>query len=502
MVLIVGMIILGLVTFPNYFCLRLYNEDFQYIREVVDSYTNGKFFHPVWKEVQHCSLSVYLSAIPFYILFDNVGLLIYQWLMFGVSAWGLYLYARSILPIGAVWPLIHFFGMWGLYSALSGCIYLEVIGPLMLPYIFYAFHRRKWLLFGFTYSFLVLSKENYAIWSLFILVGMGLIYRRDLTSAHRKALLSAAGGNLLYNALLFLFIMPYLQSQVEEPMSRFELLYRHLWASDSPFNPTKYPQTWLEKIRNIILNWRYLWAFLWTENCTDFYNSPCFYTRGIKSELHLAVLLSGGWTFFTNIPFLLILLPIYGYKLLSAEVQMWGTIGHYSIEFAVTLPLSLIWFMKRVSPQRIWIIGLAGSILAHFTNFLLMHQRFSIWYVPEATQWYCPEHYCDLSAYREVKEMAARVPSGFPIYVQPRLMPYFNISKISIDVPKDSSQTFMFIVKTDPYSPSIDSVKTLLKSNEWQIYEEKTYVLILQKKGALVQMENQPQGRGSYNIKQ
>ena len=128
-----GMTILGLVSFVDYFCARIYNKDFQYVRVVVNSYAQGKILELVGGGPQHYSLSAYISAVPFYILFGNVGILLYQWLMVGVGAWGIYSYARLLLPQGSIWPLVHFFGMWGLYSALAGCIYVEVTGLLMVP---------------------------------------------------------------------------------------------------------------------------------------------------------------------------------------------------------------------------------------------------------------------------------------------------------------------------------------------------------------------------------
>ena len=155
-----GMTILGLVSFVDYFCARIYNEDFQYVREVINSYAQGKILELVWNTPQHYSLSVFIFAVPFYVLFGNVGILLYQWLMIGVGAWGIYAYARLLLPRGSIWPLVHFFGMWGLYSALAGCIYLEVTGPLMIPWIFYAFHRKMVFFCIFLYLLRIFKGER------------------------------------------------------------------------------------------------------------------------------------------------------------------------------------------------------------------------------------------------------------------------------------------------------------------------------------------------------
>jgi len=75
-VMAAGMTILGLVSFVDYFCARIYNENFQYVREVIKSYAQGKFLALVWNTPQHYSLSVYISAVPFHILFGNVGILL------------------------------------------------------------------------------------------------------------------------------------------------------------------------------------------------------------------------------------------------------------------------------------------------------------------------------------------------------------------------------------------------------------------------------------------
>jgi len=171
---------------------------------------------------------------------------------------------------------VHFFGMWGLYSALAGSIYLEVTGLLMVPWIFYAFHRKKWYMFAFSFAFLAFSKENYALWSIFLLPNLWFLYRQEMGPARWKALWIAGIGVIVYLIIIFGIINPYLWAKSGHPASRIELLYNHLWAADNPFNPTAWPTKWHEKIRNIIRNLPYLWALLWTEPCTDVHGNPCW----------------------------------------------------------------------------------------------------------------------------------------------------------------------------------------------------------------------------------
>jgi len=143
------------------------------------------------------------------------------------------------------------------------------------------------------------------------------------------------------------------------------------------------------------------------------------------------VLVSGGWTFYKNPIFLFALLPVYAYKLLSAEPQTWGTLAHYSMEFAVILPISFIWFMRRFSAPWAWRIGLVGAVLAHLMNYMLLERRLSIWYIPEAFQWYSCSHYCDPTLYKEITEAAQRIHPRDIILTQFRFRPYFPLPDTS-----------------------------------------------------------------------
>jgi len=68
----------------------------------------------------------------------------------------------------------------------------------MVPWIFYAFHRKKWHVFAFSFTFLVLSKENYALWSIFLLPTLWFLYRQEMGAARWKALWIAGIGVIVY----------------------------------------------------------------------------------------------------------------------------------------------------------------------------------------------------------------------------------------------------------------------------------------------------------------
>ncbi len=81
-----------------------------------------------------------------------------------------------------------------------------------------------------------------------------------MVPARWKALWITGVLTVAYLFVIFGFVNLYLLAKTGHSISRIESLFRHLWASDNPFNPTAWPDKWHEKLCNIILNIRYLWT--------------------------------------------------------------------------------------------------------------------------------------------------------------------------------------------------------------------------------------------------
>lgn len=429
LIMTAGMTILGLVTFPNYFCGRFYNIDVEYFKRLVNNYSQLKIYAPTLAAPNtRFSLSVVLPAVPFYLVGGLLGIFVYQWLFVGVGAVGVYLYAREVLPRARLWPVIHFFGMWGLYSALAGNIYLEILGPMAVPYIFYFFHRRNWLPYWLSLLYLILAKENFGLWAAFVCIGLWMLYRKRLTKKEKTILvvsmilsLTASIVQLLLS--IYLFSDHFFGIKVTHT-------YRHLLA-DNPLRPTRYADKGWDIVRQILCNWKYYFIMLF-EPTSDVYAHQPQQLIGVKSEGHISILVSGGWSFFINWAFMVMAIPVYLYKFLTTESQAWGTLVHYSVEYAVLLPLSVIWVMKQVAENKMWIIGLVSAFLAHFMNYSLTEERLSIWYFPEFTKWYSCIHYCRLEKYRSLKLAATYMPKDKPFYVEIRHMPYLDLPNLKL----------------------------------------------------------------------
>ncbi len=111
------MVVMALVTFPNHYNFRTYAYDLGYVAGFFERLLHLNIFVPVFLnypcEIPHLSYVAYAIGMPFYLIGKVWGVLVYQWLFLGFAAIGIYFYARHRLQRGAVWSLVHYFGMWG-----------------------------------------------------------------------------------------------------------------------------------------------------------------------------------------------------------------------------------------------------------------------------------------------------------------------------------------------------------------------------------------------------
>lgn len=122
------------------------------------------------------------------------------------------------------------------------------------------------------------------------------------------------------------------------------------------------------------------------------------------------------------VPFLWMLLPVYAYKLLSANYFMWGTVHHYSLEFALVLPLAVAWAAhKQLKPNRFLAIG---ALLAHLLSFVLLDSRFSKWYDPERHRFYQAKHYRSEYTYKSIHEGLQLIPKEASVSALACLLPH------------------------------------------------------------------------------
>lgn len=413
---IAGMTITALVTFPNHYYFRTYGYDLGYVVGMFENISRGNPMGTVYYpgEVPHIFYSVYILGLPFYWIGGVWGVLAYQWIAIGIGAWGIYQYAR--LKVGSLaWlSMLHYWGMWGIYGALSFDAHPEIVGTCLVPWIFYALETKKRILLYALTIIALFSKHTVSIWLLFVFFFLYLHYgKQDIRRRYALRMIIVS-----FAATLISFVINSLFEHKFHFPSRFTMMYRYLW-SDNPLNPTHYAESLAGKVRYLIKNCQYIWAFLWESPHLD----PAYI--GIKSEVYLSILMVGGWSFI-SMPLLIIpIIPLVAYKSLTSDYQTWGILYHYNMEYAVYIPIAfVIWLSTKSGRSKIY-LSILAVFMTHIWLLYLMKNTVSKWYSPEQMVWYRCRHYTSPYDYRRIHEGLDVIPETSYVTAVSRLLPHF-----------------------------------------------------------------------------
>lgn len=290
-----------------------------------------------------------LFYTPFYYLFGTYTLLIIQIFFVLAGGYGVYKLAQTkfnskYLPLLVI---VQFFLIWGIYSALSYDFHNNVVGAMMVPCLVFFYMREKKFLTILVFSLILVTKENMAVWLVFIFLALMV---RGGISSWRKYIRFEIPLILLaciYFAIIVGVVMPALDSSTA-PVSYQLLRYSNIGNSptDIAINIVTHP---LDTVK----------TFFDTK-------SDGGYFIGKKTELHFMVLVSGGISFLFAPYYLIALIPIYLQKFLTNVPMFWGTTLQYSIEFVPIISLAFIDFLSKINrrkPEYVTVAALAIPLI-------------------------------------------------------------------------------------------------------------------------------------------
>ncbi len=490
--------LLLLVSLPNHYNFRTYALDLGYYLQMCEFYLRGKFLVGQlttalpWADQGIAPPSVYVNwsvllALPFYLAGKAWGLLVFQALLFVAGGWGIYRVAEVLFqekPL-ARWSLVHYYGMWGLWSAAAFDFHEVAIATAAVPWALYFYLTGRFRPAFWAWLVAMGSKELFAIWGLFLWTGWAYLFRKTDPLRTRKAL-ELSLWSLGYTFLLIGIGTFWAEKQVGA-VSRTWLYYAYL-AEPNPFSacacqmekgwqclPAEYSFSSLAKALARIQR---VWTLLWESPHPDYV--------GIKSELYWSFLWSGGWVVCWAPAFAWILLPIFLYKMLAANYFMWGTLHHYSLELAVMGPIMVAWAWKGQVRRRLWVP--IAALLAHLVQVSLLDSRTSKWYDPTRHRWYQAQHYKSAYAYPVIHAGLAKIPSDVPVSAVSCLIPHLPAREKLYHFPSVGEAQYIALLEgeeacTYPLSSAayerwVDSVR---QSRAWQLVHREGGLLVLKR---------------------
>jgi uncharacterized membrane protein len=296
---------------------------------------------------------------PLWYVFGSYTLLIVQNVCIIIAGAGIYRYAIEN-GIKNVWlPLVHFYACWAIFTALGNDYHDNVIGACFVPWLF-VFYRNK----QFTYAALSLigilvSKENMALWAIFVVVGMWLLHA-DKRKPNSQFALLAFIFSIIYFLLITGVVMPALS-----PSGKFDQMRRFSHLGGSIFSVGSY----------ILLHPIETLKLMWVSHVR-----PDEY-EVLKQEFLIALLISGGFAFIIRPAYLIMIIPLLFQKLLNKEIAFWGIDAHYAIEFAPLATMAIIDFSAALKIENLKKVALVCCTIAGITTTAyLLYNRALPWY--------------------------------------------------------------------------------------------------------------------------
>lgn len=299
---------------------------------------------------------------PLQFIFGSYTLLLIQIAAIIFGGLALYRYAKPMFANGSLIPLvllIHFYSLWGIYSALSFDFHNNVVGAMLVPWLAIAMRERKHRLTILLVLLIISTKEIMALWLFFVVLCLGLCNWQSIKSFCRLEL-PLMLLCLVYGIVVVEAIQPWLQgADANLQYGR----YAH-WGQSLP-----------EMIMHIIAHPIDAIKTL----CTNTLNNEWY--DNIKQESAQMLLISGGFMVIFAPKYLIMIIPILLWKFMSNDYSLWGINYQYSIEFVPAIMLCVTDGLHRLNRFKLPLAIVACILSIGSTQHTFKEEnRLSKWY--------------------------------------------------------------------------------------------------------------------------
>jgi len=417
------------------------------------------FPHLSNKLADHFSVFQILFS-PFIYVFGTYTLLIFQILFIligGIGASKLVEYITESKKIALI-ALIHFYSLFGITSALSFDYHDNVIGAMIVPWIFLFFLKKKWVPLLLTTLVAILCKETIAFWMFFI--GVSLL----LLSKSKKQRFIAIGISL-FSAIYFVVVTAWIMPSLSDSVSGYlHFKYNVLGGnySEMIINIFKDP---LRSIELLFIN------HLESKSYND-----------IKKEFWIMFLFGGGFACILRPKIGLAILPIIFTKLYNDGYEKWGINAHYSIETVPILIISFYFLIQKI-PEKIG-VGLAVIVCVStiWSNIDKLDKRDSKWYDKYRGDFLYHRHYKREFDVEKLHEFLSSLPEDMKICTQSDIIPHLAFRNHIYAFPIMQKANYLLMHEKMSVYPfrtkASEEIQKILDSQEWKvIYNENSTIL-------------------------
>lgn len=472
-ILFLAGLIYAALSLVNHYLFRTYALDLGIYNNALYDYAHFRFNdYPLVRQLFPNALADHFSLMPMLAspllwLFGTYALLIVQIAAILFGGWGIYRffadkYPNTYLPHLA---LIHFLSLWGIFSALSFDYHDNVIGAMLVPWFLYYFdknEKRKYMLF---FVLLLITKENMALWAVFISLGLAIQHRRD-----RQRMLQALFLTVCSALYFFIIVNVVMKSMGYPDRAYFHFKYAALGASP------------MEAIQNVFLHPVDVFRLFFVNHSKE----PFF--DGIKTELYTLVIFSGGFALIYYPHLLLMLLPIVAQKVLSDDVCKWGINYQYSIEFAPVLTIAAFSLLLNFKSTKLrYFLALLTVIIAFYIHLHAYKERKSVWFKPADYVLWSPLHWHTPYDISSINKALESIPAEAAVSASSPLVPHLAFRQRIYQFPDTADATYILLLEQpEPYPLKLEElqqqVMALRAASDWELIYDKKLLKIFKKR--------------------
>lgn len=186
------------------------------------------------------------------------------------------------------------------------------------------------------------------------------------------------------------------------------------------------------------------------------------------------------------------LIPVYFYKFAASDCQIWGILHHYNMEFAVLLPIAVVWAVRK---KPLWLQGslLGLAVVGAWGTHLYANNRpYSYWVRPLNQRWYACRHYQSSLSYKHIHAGLKKIPREAPVAAVSILMPHIPPRKLYYHFPaRLDTVAYIAMLRRNPapwpLSREEDAfwIDSLSRSPAWEKIHDQHRLVIFKRRQAL-----------------
>ncbi len=457
------------ISLVNHYNLRTFTLDLGLYTNALYDYARFRFndslaFKDVPENLLADHFDLYLPLFsPLSFIFGTYTLLIVQIVAILVGSFGIYKLIQLWEPKGYLkyCALIYFLSYYSIFSALSYDYHSNVVGAVVLPWLFYFVYKGDWLKAWFVLIFICIGKENMSIWMLFVTLGLAFQFRKDVIA--RKQLLGMVVFSVIYIVLILGFVMPSFANSGKYPHFHYTILGGNY--KEALLHVLLHP---IDSIQLLFIN-----------------HSAEIQFDGIKATFWKFTLLTGILLFLKPV-YLFMLLPIIGQKLYHNNPNMWGVFYQYSIEMAPIVAIGTYDVIRGMKNGK-WKNGLA--ILMVLLSFVVTGRLLDMKKDPLMDlrfRFYKKRHYVKEYDLNVVKKAISIIPKDASVSSQAHILPQIALRDKAYYFPTILDAEYIIVSTLESSWPLswdefIKQIDELRASPSWDLIIDTPSVLVFKR---------------------